>query len=667
LGLTKGAIAEGLQISLLGKPIVKRDGVAVVGFISAKAQALLFYLVATHRPHTRNLLAGLLWSEMPDVQARKNLRNVLSNLNSLLGPHLLITRDEAAFNADPACWIDIEVFQNSLAGNLTRTNLDSLHNAVELYQGDFLDGFYADGALAFEEWAIGQRAWFRDLMVQTLHTLVVRHLEREENAAGINYARRLLSIEPWREETHRHLMLLLTRSRQRSAALAQYEACRRILAKELGVEVMPETTALYRRIQAAATPPPHNLPPQLTPFIGREAELAQIASFLNTPQASLLTLSGPGGIGKTRLALQAALRCADPANCAEARFSDGIFLVSLSDTEAERGFESPLITALAQALAFSFNGPLPPQAQLLSSLRHKEMLLILDNFEVLPGDVQRIVNLIRLGPGVKLLVTSRVRLNLHEEWLLEVKGLDYPQNIPSDLETLAGSSAVALFIQEARRVQAGFRLTPEVAADVVRICRLVEGMPLGLELAANWLRVLSCAEIANEIQRGLDFLTTAHADVPEYHRSLRAVFDYSWNALPPAEQVNFRQLAVFRDGFEREAAADILGISLPILVGLMDRSLLRRNAQGRYEMHDFLRQYVLEKLQACPAEYDYIHDRLCHYYAEFMARYKTQLHGDDSAMAMATVNQERENVRLAWDWAMSHRRVSDLETLMDCI
>jgi DNA-binding SARP family transcriptional activator/predicted ATPase len=660
-------MTEGLHLTLLGKPRISRDGAPVTGFISAKAQALLFYLAVTHRPHTRETLAGLLWSDMPGTQASKNLRNVLSNLRALLGPHLLISRDEVAFNTVASYGLDVELFQNSLAGSLAKKNLQLLHNAVELYQGDFLEGFYAGEALAFEEWVIGQRARLKDLMVQALHMLVVRHVEREENAAGIDYARRLLVIEPWREETHRHLMLLLTRSRQRSAALAQYETCRRILAQELRVEVMSETTALYRRILAAATPPPHNLPPQPTAFVGREAELAQIARFLNSPQASLLTLFGLGGIGKTRLALQAALRCVDPATSADARFSDGVFLVPLSASEASPGLGSPLIAALGQALAITFQGPLPPQAQLLSSLHHKDMLLIIDNFEVLPGEAQRLVDILHLAPGIKCLVTSRVRLNLREEWLLEVQGLDYPLEATDDLEALADSSAVALFIQEAQRVQAGFRLTPEVAADIVGICQLVEGTPLGLELAANWLRVLSCAEVAREIRRGLDFLTTAQADVPERHRSLRAVFDYSWNVLAEPEQAAFRQLAIFRGGFEREAAAEILGISLSMLAGLMDKSLLRRNAHGRYEIHDLLRQYTLEKLQANVAEYDLIHDRHCHYYAGFMARYRTQLQADDCDAALAAVNQERENVRQAWDWAVRHRRVGDVETLMECL
>ncbi len=288
-----------LTLRLLGKPQVEWGAGPVTGFISAKAQALLFYLVVTGRAHARKALAGLLWGEMPEAQASKNLRNALSNLRSLVAAYLLITREDVAFNRNVPYWLDVDVFLAALSGDIWRKDLSSLHNAVELYQGDFLEGFYVGQALAMEEWMLGRRSLLNGLMVQALQTLVVKHLEREENASGIHYANRLLAIEPWREETHRHLMLLLARSRQRSAALAQYEICRKSLTAELGVEPMPETTALYKRIKAAAAPPPHNLPPQPTPIVGREAELAEIASYLNNTNAQLLTLVGMGGIGKT--------------------------------------------------------------------------------------------------------------------------------------------------------------------------------------------------------------------------------------------------------------------------------------------------------------------------------------------------------------------------------
>jgi DNA-binding SARP family transcriptional activator len=250
-----------LTLRLLGKPQVTLAGKTVTGFISAKAQALLFYLAVTARPHTRESLAGMLWGDVPETQASKNLRNALSNLRSLVGPYLLITREEVTFNRDSPYWLDVEIFLSALSGDLSKKDLGTLHSAVELYPGDFLEGYYVGDALAMEEWILARRSLLHGLMVQALHTLVVRHLEREEHAGGIAYANRLLAIEPWREETHRHLMLLLARSRQRSAALAQYETCHRILAGELGTEPMPETTALYQRIKAAGIPPPHNLPP----------------------------------------------------------------------------------------------------------------------------------------------------------------------------------------------------------------------------------------------------------------------------------------------------------------------------------------------------------------------------------------------------------------------
>jgi predicted ATPase/DNA-binding SARP family transcriptional activator len=659
-----------LNLRLLGKPHVSQNGAVVTGFISSKAQALLFYLAATGRPHTREALAGLLWGDMPEAQAGKNLRNALSNLRALVGPHLLITRDEVAFNRDSAYGLDVEVFLASMADPASKA-LDVLHRAVELYQGDFLEGFYVGKALAWEEWMLGQRSVLKGLMLQALHTLVVKHLEREEHAAGIEYANRLLALEPWREETHRQLMILLARSRQRSAALAQYETCRRVLTEELGVEPMPETRALYERLKAASVPPPHNLPPQPTAFVGREAELAEIARYLNNPQAQVLTLVGPGGIGKTRLALQAAARCVEPEASVEAQFADGVFFVPLADVGVPESGASQtfVIAAMADALGFSFHGPIHPQAQLLNHLREKRMLLILDNFDHLVAEAGPLVDILQLAPGIKLLITSRMRLNLREEWLLEVEGLDYPRApMPgSSARELEAYSAVALFVQHARRLRAGFTLTEADVPAVARIAQFVGGVPLGIELAASWLRVLSCAEIAAEIEHGLDFLTTTLQNVPERHRSLRAVFDYSWNLLSPPEQAVFRQLAVFRGGFRREAAAQVVSASLPMLAGLVDKSLLRRTADGRYETHDLLQRYAEEKLTAVPAENESLHDRHCRYYAEFMVLHKPQLKGEDPQAALTTLSTERENVRAAWNWAVEHRKAAELNMFMECL
>lgn len=654
-----------LTLKLLGKPQIALDGKPVSGFISAKSQALLFYLAVTARPHTRETLAGLLWSDVPEAQAGKNLRNVLSNLRSLIGVHVLITREDVAFNSGSHYELDVDDFTRAMSGDASKQDLGTLHHAVELYQGDFLAGFYVSDALPFEEWGLGQQALLKNLALQALHTLVVKHLEREEYAAGIDYANRLLTIGPWHEETHRHLMILLARSGQRSAALAQYDICRRTLLNELGVEPLPETTALYTRIKAAAAPPPHNLPPQPTPFVGREAELAEVARFVHNPDAQLLTLIGPGGIGKTRLALQAAARAIDPAHNIEQNFPDGVFFVPLIRA-AGSAAQLPLVSALAEALRIELQGPLHPQVQLLGHLRDKKMLLILDNFDHLTAEAPQLADLLRLAPGIKLLVTSRVRLNLQEEWLLEVRGLDFPTGAAGPLE-LGNYSALRLFIQQARRMQPGFTLLDAEMQSAIRICQLVEGAPLGIELAASWLRILSCAEIAREIETSLDFLTTPLHNVPERHRSLRVVFDYSWNLLRPDEQAVLRKLAVFHGGFEREAAAQIARASLPMLATLVDNSLLRRTSTGRYEIHEVLRQYAEEALRRDGAEYVQVRDAHCRYYAELLLQHKTELKSNELPPVTSVLDQERENVRAAWNWAVSQRRAAEVDMFMECL
>jgi DNA-binding SARP family transcriptional activator/predicted ATPase len=667
-------MTDSLSLRLLGTPRATRRGVPLTGFISAKAQALLYYLAVTGRPHTRESLAGLLWSDMPEAQAGKNLRNVLSNLRGLAGANLLITRQDVAFDRASPHWLDVSLFLSTLAEAAGR-DLGALHHAVELYQGDFLEGFYPGEAQAFEEWVLGQRGLLKGHVLQALHTLVVRHLEREEYAAGIDYANRLLALEPWREETHRHLMMLLARSRQRSAALAQYEACRRVLARELSVEPMPETTALYEQLKSAAAPPPHNLPPQPTAFVGRAAELAEIARYLNDPSDQLLTLVGSGGIGKTRLALQAAARCVEPEASYEARFANGVFLIPLAGVAAgaQGEAEPSLMAAMADALHFDFQGPVHPQAQLLSYLRDKRMLLVLDNFEHLVAEARQLGDILRLAPGIKLLVTSRARLNLREECLLEIIGLDYPTEAEAAAATQAGAdpagdySAIALFVQQARRMRPGSSLSPDDWPAVVRICQLAEGVPLAIELAASWLRVLSCGEILAELELGLDFLTSSLQNVPERHRSLRAVFDHSWALLPVDEQALFRRLSVFRGGFQREAAAQVVEASLPLLAGLADKSLVRRSAAGRYEVHELLRQYAEEQLRQAPGEFTQVHDQHCRYYAALLSQYGPQLQGTSGEIeaALAALSLERENVRAAWNWAVEQRKSVELNQFMD--
>jgi predicted ATPase len=256
-------------------------------------------------------------------------------------------------------------------------------------------------------------------------------------------------------------------------------------------------------------------------------------------------------------------------------------------------------------------------------------------------------DILNAAPRIKILVTSRARLNLQGEWVLEVPGMAFPPDTTS--ERLEEYSAVQLFVQSAQRVQAGFTLSDEDKPPVARICQLVEGMPLGIELAAAWVRMLSCREIADEMARSVDFLATTLRDVPERHRSMRAVFEYSWTLLTPQERSVMQQLSVFRGGFRREAAMQIAGATLPVLAGLLDKSLLRRNALGRYEVHELLRQFAAARLDVALEDKWDTRSRHCAYYCRLLKDREDDLRGSRAQKdSLENIREEIENIRAAW-------------------
>jgi predicted ATPase/class 3 adenylate cyclase len=388
---------------------------------------------------------------------------------------------------------------------------------------------------------------------------------------------------------------------------------------------------------------PHNLPSQPTPFIGRSAELAEISALLGDPACRLLTLLGPGGIGKTRLALQAA------AGLVEA-FPHGVYFVSLAPLSAS----DQIIPAIAAALKLNFYAREAPATQLFNYLGEKTLLLVLDNFEHLIDSAGLVAEILSTAPQVKALVTSRERLNLRQESVLTIEGMRLPQaGQDANLETF---SAARLFLQSARRVRPDFTLSAQESACVARICRLVEGVPLCLELAAGWLRALSCQEIAAELETSLDFLETNRRDAPQRHRSLRAVFEYSWALLDESEQRLLARLAVFQGAFSRPAAEALTGSGrqalLAALTGLGDKSLLRRNSAGDYELHNLMRQYALEHLQTSPAELAQTRGRHASYFIALIAGRRADLDGNTPKAALDQVAGAFDDLRAAWLWAL---------------
>ncbi|MBK9710306.1 MAG: tetratricopeptide repeat protein [Kouleothrix sp.] len=425
---------------------------------------------------------------------------------------------------------------------------------------------------------------------------------------------------------------------------------------ELAARAAPPAPALSIHSPSPAQPEPPvvgaphkprmNLPAPPTPLVGRAAELAELAALLDDPSCRLLTLTGPGGIGKTRLAIETAALHAGA-------FADGVAFVSLATVGSP-----DLLPAIADALGFGLYDQADLSGQLLEYLREKSLLILLDNFEHLLDASDLLVEVLQRAPSVKLLVTSRERLNLQGEWVFELQGLSLPKSEQAADFDAAG--AVALFLQSARRARAGFALPPAERACVARICRLVEGMPLAIELAASWVRVLPCNEIAAEIERTIDFLAASARDLPARHRSLRAVFEHSWNLLTEDERAVLRALSVFRGGFRREAAEWVAGATLPLLTALVDKSLLRRSGTGRYDIHELVRQYAAARLDARPDEQAAIRDRHSGYYMTLVQHREKILKRARQRAVIDELVAEMDNLRLAWDWAATHERLADL-------
>lgn len=395
------------------------------------------------------------------------------------------------------------------------------------------------------------------------------------------------------------------------------------------------------------SPISHNLPPQTTPFVGREGELAALATYLADPATRLATILGPGGMGKTRLALAAAEAQLRHPNHP---FPHGIFFVALAPLESPE----QLLPAIAEALGFRFYSGGEPRQQLLDYLRHKQLLLVLDNFEHLKAGAGLVDELLAGAPGIKLLVTSREKMDRQAEQIFPIGGLDLPDVLANNQvvdDEWADSGAIRLFVQCAWRIRPEFALTSSNRPHVYEICRLVAGAPLGIVLAASWLGALPVAEIAAEMRRDLDFLAVEMGDVPERQRSLRAAFNYSWRLLSEPEQSVFRRLSVFRGGFDRRAAMAVADASPRDLQALVNKSLLVRNGD-RYEVHELLRQFAAEKLADSPKEQATAREAHSAYFCDLLRELKDDWHNARQLEALRTVTGEADNIRPALQWAL---------------
>jgi DNA-binding SARP family transcriptional activator/predicted ATPase len=675
-----------MNIQLLGSPQVRlANGLRPI-FKTAKAAGLLYYLAATQRTHSRAALAALLWGDMAEDKARVNLSKALSELREQLGDYITITTQTVTFNKALPYQLDVETFLNATGPRQAQQPSASLQAAADLYRGSLLDDFYIRNAPEFEQWQLAERERLCTLAVQLLATLAARYRQGGSVVDAISALRHLLQLEPWREEAHRQLMELLAANGEHHAALRQYELCRAALASELDVEPGEEITALYTALRlnpaaaearesAAApaakvavvlphTPVPHSLPYPPTAFVGRAAEVHAQVARLRDPTCRLLTLVGPGGIGKTRLALEVARAFVTPrGDRAQTLFPEGIFFVDLMPVDTAAG----TVSAVAEAIGFAFYSDTPPQQQLNGYLRQRKLLLVLDNFEQLVDASPLLAELLVAAPGLKLLVTSRVALPLHFAELHAVQGLSYPDTqrpVTAGAEMDAGTDdAVQLFAQSAQRHQPAFAAAQH-RESIVAVCRLVHGMPLALELAAAWLRSLPCAAIVRELQKSMALLRAEVGDVEARHRNLQTVLEQTWQRLSPDEARAMARLALFRGGFTLEAAETAAETSPYVLAGLVENALIRLDEFDRYQIHELLRQFAYGRLTNSP---DYAAAAAAHaqYFFTLLIGCKDALHDSRQRTALAAIQSEIDNVRAAWQWAIQQTGLPWIDAATD--
>ena len=649
------------SVRLLGSPAVQHKG-NWHELPPGLPSALLYYLAYQGSWVSREQLAYLFWPDIPEARARRNLRNLVLRVKDL--PYT----DALGIERDRLRWqiaTDIQAFH--------QTKTAEPFAATELFKGDLLAGFRLDNAFEFTDWLASERETLR----REHSSLILAQLETLE--AKQNYAEAAKALEPLRKADPFDEILLrqqlhyLKLNQQKSQALSVFEAFEALLQKEMGAAPEAETLHLVEEIRQApvslaekarpAEPEKPSglskpfaktdLPTQLTPFVGREAEKIRIAEQLADSACRLLTLLAPGGFGKTRLAIAA-------AEAQQTTFKDGVIFVGLADVSTAEQMLYVIADALDPSLLTAKN----LKDNLMSFFASKELLLILDNLEQLSSQASLISSFLEAAPRLKVLATSRERLNLRAEWLMDLKGLRYPKNLGRD--DPERSDAVSLFVQTAKRFTADFALDDATLAEVIKICQLVEGMPLALELAAGWLQVLDVRDIVSEIEQGLDLLESSTRDTPERHQSIRAVFDSSWAFLKPAEQTALRRLAVFQAGFSREAAQLVSQANLIILGSLMNKSFLSRSVTGRYFRHPLIYQYTQEKL-ADSDDLESIREKHARYFLERLQLWSKAFYEGKQTDILALLEADLANIRAAWRWALENKQFADLRSSCDLI
>jgi predicted ATPase/DNA-binding SARP family transcriptional activator len=654
---------EEIRVSMFGAPEITQAGQPYdIGH--RKSTALLVYLLATRQPHSRETLASLLW---PDENASKsfaNLRRTIYRINHLFdSPLLSASQTTVAIHPDTALWTDVHAFQSAVKDAQQKPIedcIDELEAAAELIHTDFLAGFSLPDCPAFDEWQFFQAESLRQMYSALLTRLVSYYEEQRHWEKAILYQRKLLALDPLSEQANRVLMLLYAHSDQPTAALRQFDELKRRLALELEVEPDGETIELYETIKTRQIPaltdegmhlppnlfhaPPNTLPVNTITFSGRKQELTQLISLIVEPSGPrILTITGPGGIGKTRLSVET-------AQSVLPHFPDGVYYIPAATcTKLDQ-----LIAGISEQVGIRYYTGGDTKAMLIKHLRKQNALLLIDNFDHLITETKFLSEILESAPHVKLLVTSRERLNLSGEQVFPLAGLAYQESAD---ETAWNIEAVQLLVQLARLARPHIEITEQDLPHIRRICELVGGMPLALVLSAGWLELLSFEEISEEIARNIDFLHGKFHDLPERQHSVRAAFEYSWQKLSSNEQRVLMRMTVFTGGFTRQAALEVCSADLPALRMLIDKSLISVSGISRYDIHPVISLFASEKL-AETGETEKIRAFHSQYYLKLLHQLEKDVKSHRQLEALQEIEINLGNIHTAWEYAYQNQMVA---------
>lgn len=651
-----------LNIRLLGRFEFNDHAQELDVLHSPRLQALLAYLLLNREmPLPRARVAATLWPDTSVQNGRNNLRRLLHRLRRHLPDGCLdLTPQTIQWRPDVTWTLDVAAFETACRH---AADLSGWQTAVNLYGGPLLPDLYDD-------WLLDWRERLRQQWLDALTQLAAQAVEAKTWETAVSAAQTLLQEEPLRETHYRRLMRLHQAQGDRAAALRVYQTCVDVLQTELSVPPAAATRALHSAL-LQQEPPPAALPRPATsdpptyrtPLFGRTAEIARLRDLLLKGDLRLLTITGSGGIGKTRLAVHMAQELAQ-------NFRDGVVFVWLASVPRA----DLLLPTLATACGLALSGQQPPETQLAAALRSRQSLIVLDNFEHLMDGRALLGRLAAATPDCRWLVTARARLNLRAEQVFRLDGLATPAAPHAELsQTWQTIPAVRLFIATARRGRLDFVPDSAEWAAISAICDFVAGHPLAIELAASWTRFLGSDEILRRLKASADLPDAPFADAPARQRSMATTFDYSWQTLSPAEQDALPKLAAFQGSFSAAAAAEIAGVPLGLLVGLVDKSLLQTAVAGRFDMHPLLHQFAAQRLEQATTVAESVHARHAEHYRAAVCAQAAELtaarrRGENPTQRLADIRADIDNVRAAWQWLRQHSEAvapADVEAFVD--